>query len=214
MMGSASKPPKRLLKILLIWTSLTTLIFWLPTVRSAFDGPSYAWSAFGFSGRGIDGTYWFPVLCSLASMAILWAGWRGARFPFHVLLVGWHAFLAIGITRAVMEAPEGFHIVGDTADVDIDLALIGPVFFGAWALLALSWAVLDLRSGPHGPSPQWTRRNTYWALGLLALLPVQFALLHPGDTESTTDLLGVVLTVMQWLLLGAAFAPRSARGLS
>src|SRR5690348_10797198 len=55
----------RFLQGLLLWTSLTTLIFWLPSVRGLFDGASYEWGAFGFRGRGIAGDYWFVATGSL-----------------------------------------------------------------------------------------------------------------------------------------------------
>src|SRR5262245_43235000 len=127
-------PQRRsLLRILLLWTSLTTLVFWLPTVRGAFDGASYQWGAFGFSGMGANGDYWFPVLGSALAVLMLWLGWRGARFPFKILLVGWHTFLAVALSVAVLNDPEGFHIQGDTAGMDIDLSVIGTAFFGIWA---------------------------------------------------------------------------------
>lgn len=207
-----TRGPERLLKVLLTWTSFTTLMFWLPTVRGAFDGASYEWGVLGFAGKGIDGSYWFPVLGSTLSIIMLWMGWRGTRFPFHLLLGGWHCFLAIGLTVVVLDDPEGFHIVGDTAGMDIDLALIGPVFFGAWALLAIWWIVRDLRRKRATVASEWSRTNTRWLAGLIALLPVQFALLRSGTMDSTQDLLGVLITVVQWMLLARAFSPgRTAR---
>lgn len=199
-----------LLHILLFWTSLTTLVFWLPTVRGAFDGTSYEWGAFGFSGSGISADYWFPVLGSLFSITTLWLGWRGARFPFKILLVGWHTFLAVALTIVVLSDPEGFHIKGDTAGMDIDLAVIGPAFFGIWAVLAWWWALRDRKPANQLPLP-WSTRNTRWTIALAALLPIQFLLLHSGTMDSMQDLAGVLITVLQWMLLGVAFAPPRRR---
>ncbi|MEO8068547.1 MAG: hypothetical protein ABI599_12700 [Flavobacteriales bacterium] len=203
--------PDRLLKILLIWTSFTTLIFWLPTVRGAFDGDSYEWGVLGFSGRGISISYWFPLTGSLFSIVLLWLGWRGARFPFNMLLGGWHSFLAVGLTMVVQQDPDGFHLKGDTVGMDIDLALVGPVFFGGWMLLTWWWIVRDFRQNRNNDVPTWTKRNRAWLSVLVALVPVQFILLHSGTIESLRDQLGVLLSVAQWLILGAAFVPREAR---
>src|ERR1044072_6355926 len=58
-MAGSSGRFDRLLQGLLLWTALTTLVFWLPLVRGLFDGVTYQWGGFGFSGRGTDGDYWF-----------------------------------------------------------------------------------------------------------------------------------------------------------
>lgn len=57
-MAGSSGRSDRLLQGLLLWTALTTLVSWLPFVRGLFDGMSYQWGAFGFSGRGTSGDYW------------------------------------------------------------------------------------------------------------------------------------------------------------
>jgi hypothetical protein len=52
---------------------------------------------------------------------------------------------------------------------------------GAWTLLAM-WACLrDFRSDAPRTVPEWTRTNMRWSIVLIALLPVQFMLLH-NDT--------------------------------
>ncbi len=58
---------------------------------------------------------------------------------------------------------------------------------------------------------RWSRANTIWLGGLLALLPVQFVLLRFGSPSGTTDVVGVLITIMQWMLLTAALRPRSVR---
>jgi hypothetical protein len=37
---------------------------------------------------------------------------------------------------------------------------------------------------------------------------VQFLLLQFGEPHGTTDQIGVVITILQWLLVGAALRPR------
>lgn len=200
--------PDRTLRALLTWTALTTLVFWLPTVRGAFDGPSYQWALVGFGGRGLHGDYWFPVLGSALALATQILGWRGARPPFHVLLLGWHLLLAIGISYVAVAQAEEFRLRGDTLGIDVSLAWVGPLLFGIPAALACRWGWRDLRRRRHEPVPPWCRRNTLWLAGLVLLLPAQFALLRPGPPRSIADQLGVLLTIVQWLLLGRALRPR------
>ena len=91
--------PDRILVALLAWTSLTTLVFWLPLVRGAFDGTSYQWALGRLGGAGVGGDYWLPVLGSAFAIATLTLGWRGARPPFHWLLLAWHALLTAAAWR-------------------------------------------------------------------------------------------------------------------
>ena len=66
----------------------------------------------------------------------------------------------------------------------------------------------DLRSGRRGEALPWTRTNKVLGLALIALLPIQFVLLRFGEPHGTTDQIGVVLTILQWMLIGAALRPR------
>lgn len=200
--------PDRLLRALLAWTALTTVLFWLPAIRGAFDGPSYEWGLVLFSGAGTSGDYWFPALAAALALLTRVLGWRGARFPVHLLLAGWHVFLAVVVTLLAVRDPDGLRLQGDTLGLDVSLAVVGPAFFGFWAVLAVVWAARDLlRRGPR-PALPWTASNTRRVLGLLALLPIQFVLLRFGAPGSPADQIGVVLTILQWFLAGAALRPR------
>jgi hypothetical protein len=202
--------PDRLLRCLLTWTAVTTLPFWLVSVRGAFDGASYEWRFLGFVGSGISSDYWFPLLAASVVIIVRYVGWRGAYFPFHLVLAGWHLFLACGAMLLAVTEPEGFRFRGDTLGIDVSLAVIGPLFFGLWAGLTLFWVTRDLwQRRPRHVLP-WCKRNTRWMLILAALLPLQFALLRFGEPGSTFDQIGVLITIAQWLLLGLALAPRGS----
>ena len=98
--------------------------------------------------------------------------------------------------------------------IDISLAPVGILLFGGFAVLVVVWVFRDLRSDRRREAPPWTRTNKILTIGLLALLPVQFVLLRFGEPQSTIDQIGVVLTILQWLLVGAALRPRpETRGL-
>jgi hypothetical protein len=64
--------PDRIARTVIGLFTLTTLVFWLPAVRGAFDGPSYQWGLFGLGGRGVSGDYWFPVVGASGR----WLSWR------------------------------------------------------------------------------------------------------------------------------------------
>lgn len=200
--------PDRLLRALLAWTALTTLIFWLPLVRSLMDGDTYEWGLFGLGGHGLHGDLWLPALGAALALSIRWLGWRGARLPFHALLLLWLVPLGAGATYLSITQPEDFRFRGDTMSLDVSLAPAGILLFGGFAALAVFWVVRDLRTGRRHEAPPWTRTNKILVFGLLALLPLQFILLRFGKPHGITDQIGVVLTILQWLLVGTAIRPR------
>lgn len=205
--------PDRLLVGLLVWTSLTTLVFWLPLIRGAFDGPGYAWAVGRLSGTGVRGDYWFPLLGASLAIITLVLGWRGAHQPFHWLLLAWHGVLTVAASYLAITDPHQFEFRGDTLGVRVPLALLGPVLFGVPFLLGILWVQRDLRRHrTRGPVP-WARTNTALLGVLLGALAVQFVLLRSGGPGSIADQAGVLLTIAQWLCLGIAlrpFGPRSS----
>jgi hypothetical protein len=195
----------RLLKGLLLWTALTTMVFWLPFVRGLFDSASYQWGGFGFSGRGTDGDYWFVAVASILAIALQYLAWRGPRGAFYVLFGGWHLYLAFTTTAAAISDPASLRFQGDTLGVDVSFAVAAPVFMGIAAALVLFWIVRDARSATPRPSlTAWSVRNTRWVLALAALLPMQLVLLRVGEPHGTTDQIGVLITIAQWFLLSVA----------
>jgi hypothetical protein len=198
---------ERSLRWLLTWTALTTIIFWLPTVRGAFDGPSYRWGLFGFSGNGMAGAWWLPVLGSVAALTARSLAWRGGLRPASLLIGAWHAALFAGVVYAAVTNPDDFRLQGDTMGINISLALVGPALFGAGAALAVYVGVRTLRRDIAARREAWTPSNTRWLAALLALLPIQFILLRLGSAGSTADQIGVLLTIAQWLLLDRALRP-------
>jgi hypothetical protein len=214
-MAGSSGRSDRLLQGLLLWTALTTLVFWLPCVRGLFDGVTYQWGGFGFSGRGIDGDYWFVASASLLAIALQYLAWRGPRAPFYVLFGGWHLYLAFTTASAAISDPASLRFQGETLGVDVSFAVAAPVFMAAAAALVLFWMMRDARSGEPRPAwNAWTQRNKRWVLALVALLPLQLLLLRVGEPHGTTDQLGVLITIAQWFLLSIALGPGRRRGLA
>lgn len=198
----------KLLVWVLNWTALTTLVFWLPTVRVLFDGPGYSWGLFGFGGVGFTVDYLLPVIGSFAALLTQWLGWRGGRRLLLYLLLGlWHLSLAAGALYFAATQPGAFRFQGDTLGIDFSLAVVGPALFSAWAIATLVWIARDLRAAGVNASARDTS-DLRWAVVLVGLLPVQFFLLRFGAPDGLTDQIGVLLTVAQWLLVGPALRPR------
>jgi hypothetical protein len=167
---------------------------WLPLIRGAMDGTSYAWGAgyFGLrvGGSGVGGHYWLLLVQGLVGLSILALGWRGARSPFHALLLLWHGLLASSAVHSALTNPDQYRFRGDTMGIDISLAWAGPLFFGGFFLLALLWVVRDVRRGERRSVPAWSRSNSSWLALMLLLLPIQFALLRLGEPHGLTDKIG------------------------
>ena len=196
---------------LMVWLTMTFVTGWLPFLRSLMDGPSYEWGAtlFGlsFSGAGLGGDYWFPVLKTAIGLSFLWLGWRAPNGAFRPLLVLWLALMFADTVHAVLTVPDNFRFQGDTLGMDFSLVLVAPALDGGMLLLALWFAARApaLEARPMGPANQLM-------LGMAILfLPLQFFLLRSGQGQEVNDVVGVLLTIAGWILLSAGLAPWRAR---
>lgn len=193
----------RAMKTALGLFSLTTIIFWLPLIRGAFDGSTYTWGVSGFGGRGTGGDYWLPVIGTVLGLAVLAAGWRGIRWAFGAIGT-WSTVLLVGVLVRAVSHPEEFRFRGDTLGIEVSLAWLGPVLLAGMLAASLVAARQAPRTPPSTARP-WDRRNRVWLALLGGLLPVQFLLLRSGAPGSGRDQLGVVLTIGQWFLVGRIF---------
>ena len=203
--------PDRLLKAILIWTMFTLLVLWLPLVRGLMDGESYQWgnSFWGFQaeGRGLHGDYWLLLLQVAFGITLLYLGWRGAQRPFHSLLLLWHLPLSVVACCNAFTSPEDYRFRGDTLGVDVSLAWVGPLLFGGFALLSVLWVVRDSKRGEDRVRREWNRVNYVLLLIAVSLLPLQFVLLRFGEPHGPRDQVGVILTMLQWVLINLALFP-------
>jgi hypothetical protein len=199
-----------MLRLLLLWVGFTGILTWLPLIRSLMDGDSYAWGVpywgIEFSGDGLTGDVWAPPLAAAHVLATLFLGYRGARQPFHWLLLAW--VVPLGAYMSYFTVAEDMRLQGDTMGMDFSLAWVGPVLFGGMAVLAAVWVVRDLRARRAVEWVEWPRSGRVLAMVALAALPVQLFLLRYGPPHDTTDQIGVILTIVQWIVLNVAFARR------
>ena len=208
--------PDRLLRVVLVWTMITMVVVWLPLIRGLMDGASYEWGnslwGISFRGNGLQGDYWILPLLATFSLSLLYLGWRGARQPFHWLLLAWNVPNAIEAAYLGIRFPERYRFQGDTLGVDVSLAWFGPAFFGLLALLSIAWVVRDLRRERDRQAPDWTRKNQVVLIATISFLPVQFVLLRIGADGDLLDVIGVLLTILQWVMVSLAFFPWRAKG--
>lgn len=199
-----------LLLIIMGWTALVTgVLVWLPLVRGATQGNAYQWVfADGIGGRGVGGDYWMLFIAALPVFAMLYLGWRGARLPFHVLLLLLHVPLALGVAHAAATNPDAFRFEGETVGASFSLARVGPLLFGAFALLSIAWVVRDLRAGrPRDRAGwKWTRTARIRLVLVVVLVPAEVFLFRTGEIQSTRNIIGVGMVFWQWVAINLLLA--------
>jgi hypothetical protein len=194
------------------------IVVWLPLIRGLMDGTTYEWGqtflGWDFGGKGLGGYYWLAVLQAVIAIVLVYLGWRGAPQPFHWLLLFWNVSGALNAFYNSIRFPEQYRFQGDTLGVDVSVAWVGPLFWGALAFLSIWWVVRDLRRGGERETVPWNRKNRLFLLVALGFLPIQFLLLRFGEPHGTTDQIGVILTMLQWLIVNLAFVQWRSREMS
>lgn len=195
--------------ILMVWLTLTFVFSWLPLVRSLMDGPSYQWGKvwFGrqFGGAGAAGDLWLLVLEVGLGLALLVLGWRRPGLAFRTLATGWLALLLANTLHTVVADPGAMSFQGATLGLEISTIVLRPTLDGLALMLALAWA---LKWGKAArPAAVWGRLNSGLLLLALLLAPLQYGLLRTGQGQEFNDVVGVLLTIGQWLLISVALVP-------
>lgn len=193
----------RLQNLLTGWALFTAILPTLIVYRAALQ-PRYQWGLFGVAGEGVTAGYFIVV----AAAALAWCAvvlgnlWPVAGGPaFIVLYAVWFAAITIG----AVQLGSKMTVRGDAWGIGINVAVLGPILFGALLVLSLRWfwtgrarAAAETRcvlSGTHRV-----------LLGLaLALVPFIVVLFAQGNglPHRWTDRLAVVCVVVQALLAGA-----------
>jgi hypothetical protein len=199
--------PDKLLQLILIYVLLSGFTYWLPTIRGLFDGPSYTWSGWmGIGGTGVGGQYWILLIFTALMTIVVFLGWRGTLKPFRWLLLIWFMLLVVE-SGTWFFSSETVQLKGDTLGIELSLGKIIFPFDILFLSLSCLWLIRDIRSNHPHQSPSWKRLNRHLLILFFCLLPLQFIFLRFFDHNKIFDLMGVFLTIGQWILLNLSFYP-------
>lgn len=199
--------PDLLLKFLLTWSAVTFIFFWVPAVCGLLGSHAVYWNFFGLPLENIVVNNWLPVTGAVVAVFIMLLGWRGARQPFHGLLILWHGFLTAGAIWLTVARPDSFVLQANIPGFEVPLAWTAAGVFGAVTILALIWVIRDFRHSVGRRLPPWNRRNIRFFGIALILLPAQFVLMHYGEPTDLTGQIGVLLTMFQWMMINMGMYP-------
>ena len=201
---------QRLFALLWIWTAFRTLVPWLVFFRLTLEGDSYRWGTQYFDWTFYSSGFARPdFLLIYALVAIgIFVLWQMRRYRLSVAATALVIYLGVLAADALYQFNRGVPIVfqGDTLGVKLDISI---PFYGLQFLMfvvALAWwfGVRDI-SPATPPVLSNTRRNIVRVCGLF--VPIQVLLLVSGEPHGTTDAIGVIGTLTQWVLLAYAFYP-------
>ena len=200
-----AKNSDRLLGFLLAWVTFTAVFPTIILYRAALQ-PNYQWGMFGVTGVGLSGGYLVVLVAAVWAWAIIVVRRRGTQPPFAALLISWNAFLFASIIYGVLTFGSDVSFRGDTLGIEVRLAIVGPVAFGAFLLTSVLWWWRN-RTPSHSSTPSAWSRRTKILMGIaLALVPAIAVLFVLGDGVNHTnyDLAAIVLVAAQCILVGAA----------
>jgi hypothetical protein len=194
----------RLHRLVLWWVAFPFVLFWLPLVRSVVDGPTYQWGVgwwgWRLGGAGLEGDLWYLAAGTVLGGILLWSGARSGGF-FRWAAPAWMLMLLARATHIAVTVPDGFVFHGDTLGIRLNLTWVAPTFHAVGLLLFAVWLLGWSRSGGSAREAAGSPARTGWVVALAALLPVQVLLLRFGEPHGTTDAVGVLITIGQWLAL-------------
>ncbi len=205
----AYRKPRKVTNFLSILISLTFVIAWLPFIRSIFDGDSYQWGMryFGLQlgGMGINEDFVFIVIQLFLYIFLIVSMYRVRNRKIYYLLLIWWWIHVFGnfISEIMMHGGSMLH--GDTLNIHISTTwIILPL-----SLLTLVLVWLEIKSDllQHQLLIPWSEKNSL-LLGLFMVsIPIQGLLLADGEPHGLTDIIGVLMGIIQAFLMLFIFKP-------
>ncbi|ANM30771.1 hypothetical protein ABI59_16070 [Acidobacteria bacterium Mor1] len=213
--------PDWLLRILLLWTTVTVAPLWFYALRAMMLGSEFGWKVPGWNGSvkgegfGFNGPYLYLGGLALGGVVMLLLGWRGARKPIHLLLPAWHILLCTMAARHAIRFSDTYDFMGRIAEAQLGwegfaskVPWIIPGILGFFALLSLLWAVRDLARGGERRLAPWSPQNEvlFWiVIAIFPLLLVLYRFTPLG--EESSDQMASLASLLQLLLVNAAAYP-------
>lgn len=201
----------------LVWAvvAFKTLLPWLVFFRLTFEGSSYQWgtSLFGkmFYSAGLSRPDFLLIYGLLTAGVFLLYQLR--KFNVGIvgpaLLVYFGFFAADALYNLALGEPLIFQ--GDTLGVRVNISIPFFVLHFAALLLVIGWWWSARRSGGAATTPGLAPARKVVALACLCFVPVQLVLLISGEPHGTTDAIGVIGTLLQWVLLSWAMYPGTGK---
>ena len=211
--SNSSNWNQRLFTVLWIWLSFRTILPWLVSFRLTFEGAGYSWGTtyFGheFYSAGLARLDVLLVYVLLAISLIIIFQLRKYNFRLGApLLVGFLGFFAADALYQLV-AGEQMIFHGDTLGVELNLTIPFFVFqFVMFAIAVIWWRGLKTADPVKVPHSMTGARK--WVIkACIVFVPLQLALLILGEPHGTTDAIGVIGTITQWILLAWALYPGS-----
>lgn len=205
---------QRLFTVMWVWICFRTILPWLVFFRLTFEGAGYSWGTqyFGkmFYSSGLARADFLVIYALLAASLFLLYHLR--QYNFKLIAPVLVAYLGFFAADALYELLAGNPIIfeGDTLGVVINLSI--PFFvlqFGMFILGVAWWLGIRNIASVAKPQPMAKYKQTIVKV-CAAIVPVQLALLIFGEPHALTDEIGVILTVLQWLLLAFSLYPGSS----
>lgn len=194
----------RLLSFLLGWLLFTAALPTLIVYRAALQ-PKYQWGLYGVMGQGMSAAFFIILGTALLAWTAVVLGSLGARPPFAALLVTVNALWFVSMVIGALRLGSRMTVRGDAWGVRVNVAIIGPLLFGALLLLSIRWwwtrRCRPLVTRLSSPS----RMRNVLLGAALALTPIIVVLFASGDGVHHTDKdrVAVVCVIAQCLFLGA-----------
>lgn len=194
------------LQILLLGTTLSFISTWLPFIRSIFDGESYMWGKgflnFKFTGNGLNGDFFYLIIDVTIGLFLIYSiFFNRKRWQMYLSAIIWFGSILINVIyRVIYEGGYPFH--GDTIGLRINLEKVLIPFLTLMFFLIF---FLIYKKEESITKAQWSSTNKKLLIIGLSLLPIQFLLFSTGDPHGTTDIIGVIISVLQVLFLNFIF---------
>ena len=195
----------RLLKLVMFWTTATTVLAWLPLVRIIGRPEGYTWRVLGLSGAGTAGPYWIFIASTLYVVTLLYTLQRGPRVVSHPMLLLWHfaasGFVVAGTLRGGADAT----LQGQGLHFQIPLWMLSTPFV-LFTAIVIRWMILDIRSGALALA-RWSWTNSYRLVESLLLLGVALILFRAGTNYNWVTAVAIITTIVHWIMLARSFEP-------